>query len=435
MKCAILCGGLGTRLGTHAGAVPKALASVGGRPVVEHLIGNAKAAGVTDVILLTGHLGEQIEEVVGDGSRLGIRARYFQEETPLGTTGGIKATESEWDDDFLVLYGDVMLNMDLGRMIEFHKRNRALATLALHPNDHPFDSDLAELDSERRITAFHSKPHPAGAHLHNMVSAAAYVLSPEILASLPAGEKKDFGRHIFPKLVDTGRLFGYVTAEYLKDLGTPDRYDKVNRDWEAGKITRWHRNHPRPAVFLDRDGVINREVDGVRNPDQLELIPGIAQAIRRLNQSDFLSIVVTNQPMLAKGQATWADLDAVHRKLETLLGNEHAWLDSILVCPHHPEKGFAGEVPDLKIECTCRKPRPGLVLKAAEEYHIDLARSYFIGDTSRDFGCAESAGVRPIGVRTGYGCKDVTPPPELLFDSAVEAIDSIFQTAPQEADR
>jgi len=434
MKCAILCGGLGTRLGSHAGALPKALAPVGGRPVIEHLIENARQAGVTDVVLLTGHLGEMIEEVVGDGSRLGVNARYFREQTPLGTTGGIKAVEYEWKDDFLVLYGDVMLNMDLGRMIAFHKKNQALATLALHPNDHPFDSDLAELDEESRITAFHSKPHPEGAYLHNLVSAAAYVLSPEILACLPTGEKKDFGRHIFPTLVDTGRLFGYITAEYLKDLGTPERFDRVNQDWESGKIVRWHRRHPRPAVFLDRDGVINLEVDGVRDPDQLVLIPGIAAAIRRLNQSDYLSIVVTNQPMLAKGQATWSDLDAVHRKLETLLGNEHAWLDTIYVCPHHPEVGFAGEVPELKIRCDCRKPNPGLVLKAAEAYHIDLGRSYFIGDTSRDFGCAAASGTRPVGVRTGYGCRDVTPPPELLFDSAVEAIDYIL-SSPVESDR
>jgi histidinol-phosphate phosphatase family protein len=426
MKCAILCGGLGTRLGTHAGSIPKALVPVGGRPVIEHLIGNAREAGVTDVILLTGYLGEQIEATVGDGSQLGVRARYYHEETPLGTTGGIKAVEHEWADDFLVLYGDIMLNMDLGRMVAFHKENRALATLAVHPNDHPFDSDLVELDPEGRISAFHSKPHPEGFYLHNMVSAAAYILSPEILPVLPRGEKKDFGKHIFPNLVDTGRLFGYVTAEYLKDLGTPDRYDRVNRDWESGKIARWHRHNPRPAVFLDRDGVINREVDGVCHPDQLELIPGIASAIRRLNQSDYLSIVVTNQPILAKGHATWSDIDAVHRKLETLLGCDHAWLDSILVCPHHPERGFAGEVPELKIECECRKPRPGLVMKAAEAYNIDLAHSFFIGDTSRDFGCASAAGIRAVGVRTGYGCRDVIPPPELLFDTAIEAIDHIL---------
>jgi histidinol-phosphate phosphatase family protein len=422
MQCIILCGGLGTRLGRHAGAVPKPMAPIGGRPVLEHLVGLARDAGIRDVVLLTGHLAEQIEDHFGDGSRLGVRVHYFREPKPLGTAGGIKAIEDRIDDDFLVLYGDVMMCFDVARFIEFHRRHRPLASLVVHPNDHPYDSDLVELDDDARIVAVHSKPHEAGRYYANLVNAGAYLFSPGILAHLEPGVKCDFGRDVFPRLVGTGRLFGYNTPEYLKDMGTPERYDRVDADWAGGKIERMHLRNPRPAIFLDRDGVINRHVPDLGRPEQFELLPGAADAIRRVNQSEFLCLVVTNQPAIAKGLTTPEQVAEVHRKMETLLGERHAKLDAIAFCPHHPARGFPGEVPELKVDCECRKPGTGMVRRLAEAYHVDLARSYLIGDSGRDLQCAVNAGMTPVGVRTGEGCRDVRPAPSYLFEDLAEAV-------------
>jgi histidinol-phosphate phosphatase family protein len=427
MRCIILCGGLGTRLGGHAGNVPKPLAPIGGRPVLEHQIALAREAGIRDVTLLTGHLAEMIEGHFGDGERFGVRIDYFRESTPLGTTGGVKAIEGRLDDDFLLLYGDVMMWFDVSRLVRFHRGRDALATLVVHPNDHPYDSDLLELGEDGRVVAFHPKPHPPVRYLANLVNAGAYVLSPGILGSIELGVKADFGRDIFPRLVGTGRLFGYNTPEYLKDMGTPDRYDRVVADWASGRIERMHLRNPRPAIFLDRDGVVNRYVDHLRTPEEFNLLPGVESAVRRINRSDYLAALVTNQPVIAKGMATFEQVAEVHRKLETLLGAEHAKLDAIALCPHHPERGHAGEVPELKVACECRKPAPGMIRRLADELNVDLAASYLIGDTARDLQCARNAGVTGVGVRTGLGCRGLDPPPPLFFDDLAEAVDFLLE--------
>lgn len=430
MKCAIICGGLGTRLGTHAGALPKVLAPLGGRPLLDHLIEVGAEAGITDFVLLTGHLSELVEQHLEFCSVPGVRLEVLREQQPLGTAGAVKAAARRLaGDDFVVLYGDVMLSMDLARMIDFHRRSGGWATLAVHPNDHPHDSDLLALDGGGRVSAFHPKPRAGERYLPNLVNAGAYVLAPELLEQIPAAAKCDFGRHVFPKLVATGRVFGYRTAEYLKDMGTAERYERVRRDFNSRRIARMHRRHARPAVFLDRDGVLNREIGGVRSAEQLELLPRTAEAVRRINQAGYLAVVVTNQPVVAKGWTSRAELERIHHKLETVLGQDGAYLDAIYFCPHHPDRGFAGEIAELKVRCDCRKPAPGLVWAAARDLNIDLAASAFIGDSERDFACARAAGVRAFGVGQTGGVGQAMHSiiaPEARFADLYDAVDSLL---------
>jgi histidinol-phosphate phosphatase family protein len=224
------------------------------------------------------------------------------------------------------------------------------------------------------------------------------------------------------------QLRGYNSPEYIKDMGTPERLDRVSTEFAVGIVQRSSLDVPQCAVFLDRDGTLNREVDGVRKPDQLELLPGVAEAVHRLNHNGWRAIVVSNQPVIAKGFCTENDVQATHNKLETLLGRENAFLDRIYYCPHHPEKGFAGERPELKIDCDCRKPEPGMVLQAAKDLNIDLGQSWLIGDTSRDVQTARNAGVKSILVRTGYAGKDANyaAQPDYSFDTLGEAVDFVL---------
>jgi histidinol-phosphate phosphatase family protein len=224
------------------------------------------------------------------------------------------------------------------------------------------------------------------------------------------------------------KLRAYNSPEYIKDVGTPQRLDRVSAEYAAGIIHRSSLDVPQRAVFLDRDGTLNREVDGVRSPDQLELLPGVADAIHRLNHNGWRAIVVSNQPIIAKGFCTESDVQAVHNKLETMLGRDHAFVDRIYYCPHHPEKGFAGERADLKIDCACRKPKPGMVLQAAKDLNIDLGQSWFIGDTTTDVQTARNAGVKSILVRTGYAGKDAKYPAQAdySFDSVREAVEFVL---------
>jgi D-glycero-D-manno-heptose 1,7-bisphosphate phosphatase len=195
-------------------------------------------------------------------------------------------------------------------------------------------------------------------------------------------------------------MFCYDSPEYVRDMGTPERYRQVEADFASGIIHAKNLSRRQRAVFLDRDGVINRSVGYLWSPDELELLPGACEAIRKINASGFLCIVVTNQPVIARGEVTVEELGEIHNKMETLLGMEGAYVDAIYYCPHHPDRGFAGEIPELKIECDCRKPRPGMLLAAARDFHIDLPNSWMVGDRDTDIGAGKNAGCRTVFVQS-----------------------------------
>jgi D-glycero-D-manno-heptose 1,7-bisphosphate phosphatase len=172
----------------------------------------------------------------------------------------------------------------------------------------------------------------------------------------------------------------------------------------------------RPAVFLDRDGTINEDVDYLRHPDQMRLIPGAAAAIARLNQRGLAVIVVTNQSAVARGLLTENDLAAIHLHLHELLAAEGAHVDGIYYCPHHPEAANA----DFRRDCDCRKPGPGMLLQAARDHGLDLAASVMIGDSRRDLEAGKIAGCKSlILVRTGHGSAEETGLARLSFSAKV----------------
>ncbi len=203
-------------------------------------------------------------------------------------------------------------------------------------------------------------------------------------------------------------------------MGTPDRFYRVTEDIRSGLVESRNLSHRQKAVFLDRDGTINKYVGFLKNIDEFELLDGAADAIKALNQSGYLVIVVTNQPVIARGEVTLEELDEIHNKMETLLGNEGAYVDDIFYCPHHPDKGFIGEKPEYKIECTCRKPKPGMLLKAAEKYNIDLAMSWMIGDHVNDIEAGKNAGCRTAYI--GQGRIEDTP----IYHNLLECVRDIL---------
>lgn len=395
MKVVIIAGGQGTRIASVNSEIPKAMIPIAGKPVLEYEVELAKRYGFTEFLFIIGYLGDQIENYFGDGSQWGVHIDYFKEEKPLGTAGALGLLKEQLTDDFFVFYGDTVTDFDMQAMLAFHKSKQADATLFVHPNDHPYDSDIVEMDSEGRVKGFCHKPHPEGFVSHNVVNAALFIFSPKVLEQIEPGVKSHIEKHVLPACIDAGmRLYGYVSYEYIKDMGTPDRYYSVCDDVISGKVARLNRQYPRKAIFLDRDGVINREVNLLNKPEQMELLPGAADAIRYINSKGYLAVVVTNQPVIARNLCSLEELDYIHATLETLLGKEQAYLNGIYYCPHHPDKGYPEERPEYKIACDCRKPKPGMLLKAASDWNIDLSESYMIGDSDRDIQAGHAAGVK-----------------------------------------
>lgn len=440
----ILAGGAGTRLRERLGDLPKPMIPIAGKPLLEHQVELARKYGFTDLVLFTHYRADLIQAHFGDGRKFGVHIRHVLETQPLGTAGAVRAGLAMLASRFVVMYGDTMVNVDLSRLWAAHEQSGAAATLLLHPNDHPFDSDLVEVDAAARVVAFHNRPHPPGVWRQNLVNAGLYVLEKSALETagnvLPKPAENgtptplDFGRDVFPALVRAGeKPLGYNSPEFIKDIGTPARYDRISAQFAAGIVQRSSLATPQRAVFLDRDGTLIPDRDGLRSAAALELLPGVAGAIHQLNLAGWRAVVVTNQPVIAKGFCDEAELQNIHNKLESLLGLEHAFLDRIYFCPHHPEKGFPGERPELKIECGCRKPKTGLVQRAVAELNIDLAQSWFVGDTTTDVQTARNAGVKSILLRTGFAGADAKyrTAPDFTADNLPAAVKLILaQTAP-----
>ncbi len=426
MKAVILAGGKGTRLGHLTKDIPKPMVPLLGKPLVEYQVNLLKRYGFDEITFIVNHLGSAIEDYFKDGAAFGIPISYFHESEPLGTVGGVKEIEDQLTEDFLVLYGDVMMEMDLDKLIRFHHEKGSEATLVVHPNDHPYDSDLVELDDESRVVKVWPKPHPEDFRYHNMVNAAAYVFSPSVFKFLEKGKKADFGKDIFPKIYNQVRMFGYNTPEYLKDMGTPDRLGQVEQDIKSGKVERRSLAQKQKAIFLDRDGVLNYDTDLIHRPEDLKLYDYTAAAVKKINASDYLSVVTTNQSVVARNLTTIEGLGEIHKKMETELGNAGAKLDAIYYCPHHPHSGYPGENPKFKIECDCRKPKPGMINKATKAFNIDPRESYMIGDSERDMGAGQATGCTTIGVMTGHGLKKTSLLPDYFFANLKEAVDFII---------
>ncbi len=424
----IVAGGKGTRLSALFGNIPKALVPVGGKPVLQHQLELAARAGVRAATIYAGFLADQIAEFVGDGSRFGMKVAVRVEDAPLGNAGAVLQSLDTLPERFFVMYGDVMMAVDLERMSRFHEDHAAAFTAFVHPNDHPFDSDLIETDAEGRVTALHNAPHAPDRVYDNLVNAALYVVERNALK--PAPGKQDFTKDVMPGLIASGaKVLAYRSAEYIKDMGTPERLARVEADLKSGKLDLADSNKPRAAVFLDRDGTLNVEKGFLASQNGLELLPGTGAALKSLRQAGYSLVVVTNQPVIARGEASEDDVAAIHRRLEWELGKEGAYLDAVYLCPHHPDKGFTGERPELKIACQCRKPGTAMVEQACRELNLNAKASWMIGDQTRDIEMARRAGLRAILVRTGTAGRDgnFSATPDFIADDLRAAADMILE--------
>ena len=431
MKAVIMAGGKGSRLlELTKDEIPKPMTLINGKPILRWQIECLRRNGITDICIVTGHLGEKIENYFGNGSDLEVNIIYFHEETPLGTAGAIAHIEDFLEDEyFLLVYGDVMFDIDISRMEKFHNEKKAAATLFVHPNSHPYDSDLVVLDPDSRVVGFDSKKNVRSYWYNNMVNAGFYIISKSISEQIPKNSKVDLENEIlFAKCGKDADIFGYVSTEYIKDAGTVDRVERVQSDIRDGVIRAKNLSKPQKCVFLDRDGVLNKHVGLLYNPDQLELEDSAIKAVAKLNASEYLTVVITNQPVVARGLCDIKDVENIHNKLQTLLGENHVYLDDMFYCPHHPDKGYPEENPEYKIKCKCRKPNTGMLETAAVKYHIDLTKSWFIGDTTVDIKTGKNANTQTILVKTGQAGNDkkFDDEPDYIAENILDAVDHIL---------
>lgn len=429
MKAVIMAGGKGTRLQNIAADIPKPMFPVLGRPILEYQLESLKKSGITEIVLIIGHLGQVIRDYFGDGTGHGVSIEYIMETEPLGTAGALYYLKGKENDDFFLIFGDLLLDINWKRFLAFHREKKALVTLYGHPNTHPYDSDLVLTGDNHRVTGIAPKNAHRNGYHHNFVNAGVYCMNSRLLDSIVRAEKTDLERDMITRQICSGTVYAYRSTEYVRDMGTPDRLKAVTEDVKNGIISARSLRNRQKAVFLDRDGTINILKGFINKTEDFELLPGAAEAIKRLNASQYLTIVATNQPVIARGECTLECLEQIHMKMETLLGNQGAYIDDLLFCPHHPHSGYEGEVLELKIDCPCRKPKTGMLVQAAEKYNIDLTQSWYIGDTTTDIMTGINASMKTVLVKTGEAGQDGKYDVKADFTAKglMEAVDIILE--------
>lgn len=407
-----MAGGRGTRITSVASDIPKPMIKIGDKPVLEHELECLRSQGFTDIIITVSHLGQIIMDYFGDGSKVspatgkpfGVHIEYYFEKEPLGNAGALFKIKEKLTEDFLLLNADALFDVDFNRFVDYHRQHGALVTLFAHANDHPYDSGLLVVDKDNYVQQWLTKEDARPQYYRNIVNGGLHVISPKVLDVEINTPKVDLDRQILKPLAGTEKMLCYNSPEYAKDMGTPERYYAACADYKSGKIQGKNLRNKQKAIFLDRDGTINKYVGYLRTPEQFELLEGVGEAVRKINLSGYLAIVITNQPVIARGEVTADGLQKIHNKMETMLGKEGAYLDGIYYCPHHPDKGFSGEVEELKIVCECRKPKAGLLLQAAKDFNIDLSQSWMIGDSENDVLAGKNAGCKTALIgETDYG--------------------------------
>lgn len=431
-QAVILCGGEGTRLGDLTREFPKPLLPIRGEPLLDRSIRLLAEQGFNRVLLAAGFRADLIVDHYRQNPIPGVEVSTVIEEESLGTSGCLRLLAGELDENFLLVYGDVFLDLDCRALAEQHEENGVLATLLVRQSDHPWDSDLVDADDNGRVRALlpRSVRDPDGLY-RNIGNAALYVLSRRMLSYVPEGRKSDFCRDVFPAALAAGeRLRSYVLpdGQWCRDMGTPDRLGLVERYLEQQQAIARARRNPKPidTVLIDRDGTLNVQ-DMTRNdgfvtcPEELELLPGAAEGIGLMKEAGMRVFVLTNQPGIARGLYDFEMLEAIHRKLaaEIAAGGGGATLDGIYFSPYHPETEHPGGVREFRRASECRKPGIGMIMQAVDEHGIDLAATCMIGDSWRDIRAGRNAGLRTILVENLKDADRLDP--DQAFPNLLEA--------------
>ncbi len=384
----VLAGGRGTRSADPSRA--KLAQVIDGASLMEWHLQLLQGTSITEALVIAGHAGDQVQTLIDRIDHHSIDVRVIHEQEQRGTVAALRlAAESTDADEFLVILGDILMSFPVDDLLHRWRESGKSVAVAVHPSTHPEDSDAVFRSHTGEVIVLPKSENRDA--IPNSSSAGLFAITREGLARYT--DCRDFGSNVLPAAAKESDLFDYVSSHYFKDTGTPERLAATNADVASGAFRRRGDLNVRPALFLDRDGVINPDSNGVFRATDYSLLPGVGQAIRTANKRGIPVFVVTNQPGIAKGFMTQAHHEAIRARMDGLLGAEGAFVDDYAYCPHHPESGFEGEVPELKIVCDCRKPAPGMAATLSRLHNINLGRSAMVGDTAFDQGLALNTGM------------------------------------------
>ncbi|RPG17995.1 MAG: HAD-IIIA family hydrolase [Pelagibacteraceae bacterium TMED124] len=404
-QAVITLGGKGTRLKSITKNIPKALFPIEGKSTLERSIENLSSQGLKKILLLLGNQSEAfIKNIPFLEKTYHIEIDFFIEKEIMGECGSLYLIKEKLEDYFIFLNGDLIFSIDLERLINFHFYSGRLTTLVLHTSSHPYDSDTAQIDYTNGIVEYKFKDSKNENLNHHLGNAGIAILSKTSIIKISKNlllKEYNLFKSVF-ELFNLGRsgVGAYVTSEYIKDMGTPERFMQVKKNILSGLVQTKSYKHKQSCLFIDRDNTLNycKSNSYILDSKEIKLIEKNVEKIAKLSKNFSTVIIISNQPQISMSKCTFADVYSCMSKTINLALKKDLFIDRAYFCPHHQESGFPEEEKLLKINCFCRKPSPGLFFQAIYDNNIDINSSIMIGDSYVDKSAAKNVGIDFIKV-------------------------------------
>jgi len=375
-QAVIIAGGKGTRLRSIIEDKPKILVNLETETLLDYQIQYLKNNGIKKIHFCLGYKYKQILQHL---KNVDIEFTYSIEDQPLGTYGALLNAKNFLDETFFILYGDVLTNFNIQHGYKSFINSNSDFHLVLRYTNHPEDSDIVNFNKDNQVISI-SRLRKKEQLVMPIGNTSLLFAKKKAINEMPEQKASDLFRDYLNNNLKRLKITGLVSIDYIRDIGTKERYESEISKYKE-KITK-----PYKVVFMDRDGTLIQDQGNENNINKLKFNKLSLEILKYLQSKNFKVILISNQPGIAKGFFTKEDVDKFNATIQyKLIENQLEPIDDIFICPHHPDKGFKGEVKKLKISCTCRKPNTGLVENAISRHSLDKGNFLFIGDTLRDY--------------------------------------------------
>ncbi len=387
-----LLGGKGNRLNEKTkGLVPKPLIEINGISILEHQIKHFISFGCKDFVWICHFMSDDFKK-----EKIRLLEKYKDqietinihiEKYPLSTFGNLhNAIKKRFDDKYLVIYGDIIVNFDLYRFIkDFDQYSKSDTHIFTRFSSHPEDSDKIEINDKGYVSKFISKKEPSQEINPSTTTSGIYLAKRSFFEKLShwSSQKCDLYSEVLPKDGYLIKASSYQSSEFILDIGTIKRFDEAEKLLKDPFFYKKSYLFPKASLLLDRDGVIIKENGYITELDQIIFNDNLIEVLKYLRKKNILIGIITNQPHVSQGRIN----DYKHGLIKNFIIQYLAKLQAIdfyYECKHYPDYGFEDEVPHYKQTCYCRKPKTGLLQRAIHHHNIDIDKSFFIGDKCSD---------------------------------------------------